>query len=60
MPIVHIDLYEGRSIEKKRTLVEKVTQSICEALECPPQAVTILLHDVKKENWAAAGKLQSD
>ncbi len=60
MPIVQIDMFEGRTIEQKRALVDKVTRAIAEAVGCPEDAVRIILRDVKRENFAHAGKLQCD
>ncbi|HBL68180.1 MAG TPA: 4-oxalocrotonate tautomerase, partial [Firmicutes bacterium] len=30
MPIIQIELLEGRTIDQKRALVERVTQAVCE------------------------------
>lgn len=60
MPIVQIDLVEGRTIEQKRALVQKVTEAICETANCPAEAVTIVLRDEPKHNIAKAGVLMSD
>ena len=60
MPSMHIKLFEGRSKEKKRELAEALTKETCRVLECSPEAVDIIFEDVKKENWATAGKLWSD
>ncbi|MDK2882619.1 MAG: 4-oxalocrotonate tautomerase, partial [Bacillota bacterium] len=35
MPIVQIDLLEGRTVEQKRQLVAKVTEAITESLGVP-------------------------
>lgn len=60
MPIVQIELIEGRTVEQKRALAEKVTKAIVEAVGCPESAVSIILRDMKKENYAQAGKLWCD
>ena len=60
MPIVQIDLLEGRSIEQKRALVKKVTDAISETANCPVNAVTIILREMPKENLSNGGKLRSD
>lgn len=60
MPIVQIDLLEGRTIEQKRLLVEKVTQAIMESVGSPPENVTIIVRDMPKENFAKSGKLVID
>ncbi|ODA41272.1 2-hydroxymuconate tautomerase [Desulfosporosinus sp. BG] len=60
MPIVHVELLEGRTLTQKRLLVEKVTQAIVEATGAPAERVSIIIRDMPKENYANAGKLASD
>ncbi|SPF56737.1 2-hydroxymuconate tautomerase [Candidatus Desulfosporosinus infrequens] len=60
MPIVQIELLEGRTVAQKRSLVEKVTQAIVESIGAPAEKVTIIIRDMAKENYAKAGKLASD
>ncbi len=60
MPIVQIDWVEGRTIEQKRELAEKVTAAVVEAGKCPPEAVTIIIRDQPKTNIAKAGTLMAD
>jgi len=60
MPIVQIDLIEGRTIEQKRELAKRVTEVICETANCPADAVTIVLRDAAKQNIAKAGVLMLD
>ncbi|TAH47496.1 MAG: 4-oxalocrotonate tautomerase [Betaproteobacteria bacterium] len=60
MPTMHIELFEGRSQEKKRELVEALTRETCRVLECEPGAVDIILVDVKRENWATGGVMWSE
>ena len=60
MPFIHIRLYEGRTLEQKRAFVESVTRETARTLNCPPESVDIVFEDVKKSDWASAGKLASD
>ena len=60
MPIVNIQLIEGRSVEKKRELVKKVTEAICESVDVTPDHVRIILNDMAKEDYAVAGQLIVD
>lgn len=60
MPIVQIELLEGRTLAQKRLLVEKVTQAIVESTGAPAENVSIIIRDMQKENYAKAGKLASD
>jgi 4-oxalocrotonate tautomerase len=60
MPTVQIHLLEGRTIEQKRAMVDKVTKAICETANCPPEAVKIILDEMKFDNYAEAGVLRAD
>ncbi|MFK7968287.1 MAG: 2-hydroxymuconate tautomerase family protein [Rickettsiaceae bacterium] len=60
MPIVQIHLMHGRDATKKRQLVNKVTQAICESLEVEPKNVRIILSEMIDENYAIAGELVRD
>ncbi|MDR6384311.1 4-oxalocrotonate tautomerase [Paraburkholderia caribensis] len=60
MPTLHIELFEGRTVEQKRQFVEAITKATCESLNVEPGSVDIVLVDVKRENWATGGKLWSD
>ena len=60
MPTFHIELFEGRSVETKRELANALTRTTCDVLGVEPQSVEIIFIDVKRENWATAGRLWSD
>ncbi|MBN9487215.1 MAG: 4-oxalocrotonate tautomerase [Alphaproteobacteria bacterium] len=60
MPMINVQMFEGRTTEQRRKLAKELTDATCRALGCTPDAVQVILTDVKKENWADAGKLFSD
>jgi 4-oxalocrotonate tautomerase len=55
MPVIIINMLEGRSAEKKRKLLRKVTDAVVEALEVEPESVRIIINEIPKENFAVAG-----
>ena len=59
MPVVIVEMWEGRTIEQKRQLVEGIT-SVMVNMEIPREAIRIILKDNPKHNWAIGGKLASD
>jgi len=59
MPVVTVDMWEGRTIEQKRQLVEGITSSLVK-IGVPQQAVHIIIKDNPKHNWAIGGKLASE
>ncbi|MEN3013943.1 MAG: 4-oxalocrotonate tautomerase [Endomicrobiia bacterium] len=60
MPVITVEMWEGRDIETKRELVEKLTQTTSKVLNCPEEAVIVIIYDIPKHNWAQSGKLASD
>ncbi|MBA7547306.1 hypothetical protein ES705_39720 [subsurface metagenome] len=60
MPLVIVEADEGRSIEQKRGLVKDITDAVCKNFKVPPEAVSIMIQEGKKENRAKAGKLAID
>lgn len=60
MPIVQIDMLEGRTTEQKRALVKKVTEAISETARCPQDAVTIVIREMPKEHLGQGGILRAD
>lgn len=60
MPAIRVDLMEGRTIDQKRTLVKALTQAVVDTLGAKPEAVDVLLFDVKRHDWATGGELWSD
>ena len=60
MPTVQIDMIAGRTVEQKREMVKKVTEALVASIACPPEAVSIIIHENPKEHLAKAGKLLSD
>ena len=60
MPTYHIEMFEGRSVEQKKKLVQEITRVTVEVLGGSPDGIDILITEVKRENWATAGKLWSE
>ena len=60
MPIVNIDWIEGRTVEMKREIAEKVTAAFVDAGACPAEIVTVIFTDHPRTDIAKAGKLLSD
>ncbi|MGI6576078.1 MAG: 2-hydroxymuconate tautomerase [bacterium] len=60
MPIVQIELLEGRNLDQRRLLAEKVTNAICESLDVKPESVRIIMREMKRDSFARSGKLVCD
>ena len=60
MPILQVEILKGRTVEQKREMVKKVTDAITETLNCPKEAVRIIIREMESENFAKAGVLKAD
>ncbi len=60
MPIIRVEMLEGRSREQKRELVETFTRELARICGCAPEGVFVVIDDVKKENWGVGGQLCAD
>ncbi len=59
MPVIQVNAWAGMSLENKRKIVEGFTR-ILEELGIPREAITIIICEEPKENWASGGKLHSE
>ena len=59
MPVVIVEMWEGRTVEQKRQLVGDITSAFVK-IGVPPEAVHVVLKDNPKHNWASGGKLASE
>ncbi|GAB1399666.1 hypothetical protein MASR2M79_20240 [Aminivibrio sp.] len=60
MPTVNIQLFEGRTLEQKRKLAEKLTGAVIEVLNVPSEAVRVTITEMSRENLAVGGVLNID
>lgn len=60
MPILQIEMIKGRTVEQKRELVMQVTNAVSQTLNCPKDAVSIIIREMEVDNFAKAGILWSD
>jgi len=59
MPVITVEMWEGRSVDQKKKLVEGLTAAMVD-IGVPAGAVHIIIKDVPKHNWATGGKLASE
>ena len=60
MPTIHIELFEGRSVDKKRALAQEVTAACVRVLGGSADGVDVIFRDVARQDWATGGVLWSD
>ncbi|MBH9990768.1 4-oxalocrotonate tautomerase [Lactobacillus sp. W8092] len=60
MPLVHIELLEGRKPEQLKQLVQDVTAAITKNTGAPAEHVHIVLNEMHTDHYAVGGVLKSD
>lgn len=57
MPIINVEMLEGRTQKQKQELVETFTREIVRITGCGAASVNVLIREVNKENWGLGGEL---
>ena len=57
MPIINIQMLEGRTTEQKEQLIKEVTDAVVRTTGARKEAVTIIISDMKKENYGHGGEV---
>jgi 4-oxalocrotonate tautomerase len=60
MPTIRVEMFEGRTPEQKREFVKAVTEATVKTLGSTPEAVDVIITDIKKSDWATGGVLWSE
>jgi len=60
VPVVTVQLFEGRTLEQKRALVKAITQAMVEHAGARPDGLHVILQEIPRENWGRAGVLGVD
>jgi 4-oxalocrotonate tautomerase len=60
MPELTIEMVEGRTLEQKRELVRRLTEVVVDVCKVDPSAVTIVIHENRREDKAKGGVLFLD
>ena len=56
MPIVRIEMLEGRPPELKERLLGSVTEAVAGTLDIPAERVRVLLYELSPRHWAVGGR----
>lgn len=60
MPVITVNMLEGRTLEQKRRLVEAITAAMVEICEAKPEGISVVIQEIPRENWGQAGVLVSE
>jgi len=58
MPVVIVEMWEGRTPEQKEKLIKGISKAF-EEIGTKPESLHIVLHDVPKTNWGMKGEQAS-
>jgi 4-oxalocrotonate tautomerase len=59
MPVVQVFVWSGITKENKKKMIEGMT-NVLEELGIPRDAITIIIYEVPKSDWASGGQLHSE
>jgi 4-oxalocrotonate tautomerase len=59
MPVVQVTVWAGISEKNKKQIVEGITKVI-EKTGVPREAITIIIYEVPKTDWASGGQIHSE
>jgi 4-oxalocrotonate tautomerase len=60
VPLVRIDLVQGRPPELLRALIHNVNRTVVDTLHAPPSTVTIIVTQHEAELWATGGVTKAE
>jgi len=60
MPVIKVEMFAGRSPEKKRELARSLTEAFLNTCGGKPESVQVIFQDISKEDWAIGGRIAAD
>ncbi len=60
MPLIRVELFEGRSVEQKRALATALTEATARTLGIGADSVDVMFFDIARHDWATSGTLWSE
>jgi 4-oxalocrotonate tautomerase len=60
MPVITIQMAEGRSTEQKRIVARDITKTVASTFGVDPAAIIVLFQELPRESIAKNGELISD
>lgn len=56
MPIVHVEMLEGRTKDQKESLIKDMVEVVEKNTGASKEAITVIIDEINKENIATKGK----
>ena len=58
MPFIHVDLFEGRTLEVKKAIAEEITETILKHTNAPKEAIHVIIKDLKEGEYYPQGQMK--
>jgi 4-oxalocrotonate tautomerase len=55
MLVVKVTMLEGRTLEQKEALIERLSAAASKHLDCPLAEVRVVIYEVARSNWGIGG-----
>ena len=55
MPIIRVEMFEGRDRDQKRKIISEVADGFCRATGASPESVNVIITDVSQDEWGRGG-----
>jgi 4-oxalocrotonate tautomerase len=56
MPLVHVDLMEGRSPERIAAMIRSVSEAIADSLDAPIESVRVVVNQMAPHEYGVGGR----
>jgi 4-oxalocrotonate tautomerase len=60
MPLVEITMLQGRTVDQKRKIAQRITDAMVEEAGARREAVVVTFVEVSRESYASGGVLMAD
>jgi len=56
MPIIQVNMMEGRSDEQKEGLIKALTEACVSALDAPQASIRVMINEMPKQHFGIGGE----
>src|ERR1700686_4499162 len=60
MPLVQITMLQGRTVDQKRKIAQRITDAMVEEAGARREGIVVTFLEVSKESYASGGELMAD
>ena len=60
MPLVQITMLQGRTVDQKRKIAQRIADAMVEEAGARREAIVVTFLEVSKESYASGGELMAD